>query len=288
MAKDTAFKPKISLRQQNGLMQLEKPVVMAIINLTPDSFFAGSRTHLNHVLERANACLQAGASILDLGGYSTRPHAASVSEAEEMDRLVPAIELLRQNLPNCTISADTFRANVARQAIAAGANWINDVGGGTLDPNMFATVAQLQVPYVLMHMRGTPQTMHQFCNYKNVAHEVYYELMAKVNQLHLLGVNDVIIDPGFGFAKNLEQNHQLLAKLKLFKQAQLPLLVGISRKSMVYKPLGLDSSAVLSVSQALHWQALQAGAHILRVHDAAEAKQLIDLFMFHKQVVENI
>ena len=253
---------------------------MGILNLTPDSFFAGSRVASEHeLLARAEAMLAAGAAVLDLGAYSTRPGAEDISEAEETTRLLPAVEILRREFPQVFLSADTFRAGVAAAAVAAGADLVNDVGGGTLDPAMFAAVGRLRVPYVLMHLRGTPQTMAKLTHYED---DLVLTLLRYFRDglaaLRKVGAVDVVLDPGFGFAKTAAQSHELLRRLPELQALGLPLLAGLSRKRMVYGPLGLGPEAALNGTTALHMVALQGGARLLRVHDVAEAVQAVQLF----------
>ena len=270
-----------SLLSPHGrLLSLGQPQVMGILNLTPDSFFAGSRVASERdLLARAEAMLAAGAAVLDLGAYSTRPGAEDISEAEETQRLLPAVAALRQAFPQAFLSADTFRAGVAAAAVAAGADMVNDVGGGTLDPHMLATVGRLRVPYVLMHLRGTPQTMAKLTHYEDdlvlTLLRYFRDGLAALRQA---GVVDVLLDPGFGFAKTPAQSHELLRRLPELQALGLPVLAGLSRKKMVYGPLGLSPEAALNGTTALHMLALQGGARLLRVHDVAEARQAIQLF----------
>ena len=270
-----------SLLSPHGrLLDLRRPQVMGILNLTPDSFFAGSRVASEHdLLARAEAMLAAGAAVLDLGAYSTRPGAEDIAEAEETARLLPAVEIVRKEFPQAFLSADTFRAGVAAAAVAAGADMVNDVGGGTLDPAMFATVGRLRVPYVLMHLRGTPQTMSKLTHYEDdlvlTLLRYFRDGLAALRQA---GAVDVVLDPGFGFAKTPAQSHELLRRLPELQALGLPLLAGLSRKRMVYGPLGLSPETALNGTTALHMVALQGGARLLRVHDVAEAVQAIQLF----------
>lgn len=254
------------------LLDLSTPKIMAIVNLTPDSFYSESRnTSAGSALNRIENALAQGADIIDLGACSTRPGAEVPSADEEWRRMKDVLTTARRNFPDAIISIDTFRSQVAEQAVDAGADIINDISGGQIDEQMFDTVAKLQVPYVLMHMRGTPATMQQFTNYQNVTSDVIIELSQKLRQLTDLGVHDVIIDPGFGFAKTLEQNYELFAHLSDFKIFELPLLVGISRKSMIYKLFGTTPEKSLNGTTILNTFALQNGASILRVHDVPEA-----------------
>jgi len=228
-------------------------------------------------VRKAEQMLADGADILDIGGYSTRPGAAEVTSQEEQDRILPAIEAILQNFPEAIISVDTFRADVAEASIDAGAHIINDVGGGVLDKAMFETVARLQVPYILMHMRGTPQTMASLTEYNNLVLDVLDEMRVQLAKLQQLGVKDIILDPGFGFAKTVDQNYELLRHLEEFRIFGLPVLVGMSRKSMVYKSLGINQADALTGTIAVNSVALMKGADILRVHDVKEAKQTIVL-----------
>ena len=254
------------------MLDLSTQKIMAIVNLTPDSFYSESRnTSAESALSRIENALTQGADIIDLGACSTRPGAEVPSADEEWRRMKDVLTTARRNFPDAIISIDTFRSQVAEQAVDAGADIINDISGGQIDEQMFDTVAKLQVPYVLMHMRGTPATMQQFTNYQNVTADVIIELSQKLRQLTDLGVHDVIIDPGFGFAKTLEQNYELFAHLSDFKIFELPLLVGISRKSMIYKLFGTTPEKSLNGTTILNTFALQNGASILRVHDVPEA-----------------
>jgi len=267
----------------NGrLLDLSSPVVMGIVNVTPDSFYTGSRFFTEKsILKAVEEILQNGGSIVDVGGYSTRPSAEPVSANEEVDRLSNALEVILKRFPDVILSVDTFRSKVARYVVE---NYhvaiINDIGGGTMDELMFETVADLGVAYVLMHMRGTPQTMQNLVQYENnkVVPEVFSFLQKRLAQLHLLGVKDVIVDPGFGFAKTLEQNYELLKKLSYFKELNVPILAGMSRKSMIYNLLKIQSEDALTGTIAINMLALLGGASILRVHDVKEAVQVIQIF----------
>ena len=268
------------LSPHGRVLSLHRPQVMGILNLTPDSFFAGSRVASEKdLLARAEAMLAAGAAVLDLGAYSTRPGADDISAEEETERLLPAVKLLRQEFPQAFLSADTFRARVAEAAVLAGADMVNDVAGGTLDADMFATVGRLRVPYVLMHMRGTPQTMARLTHYED---DLVLTLLRHFRDglvaLRQAGAVDVVLDPGFGFAKTPAQSHELLRRLPELQALGRPVLAGLSRKKMVYGPLGLSPDSALNGTTALHVVALQGGARLLRVHDVAEAHQTIQLF----------
>jgi dihydropteroate synthase len=268
---------KKTLNCRGRLVDLSRPVVMGILNLTPDSFYAGSRSSTAEAVERAGQMLTEGATFLDLGGYSTRPGATDISPAEEADRLLPALEAVRHAFPNALLSADTFRASVARQAVAAGAALINDVSGGTLDPAMFTTIAALGVPYVLMHLRGTPQTMQSLTTYDDLITDIIDEIGMQRAELRALGVTDIILDPGFGFAKTVDQNFQLLNQLTAFQLFDEPLLVGLSRKSTVWRTLNTTAEHALNGTTVLNTVALRQGASILRVHDVREAIEAITL-----------
>jgi dihydropteroate synthase len=280
MAKDTFFRKKETINAGGKLIDLSTPKVMGIINLTPDSFYAGSRKPLlSDALQQANKMLADGAAFLDIGAYSSRPGAKDITEQEEMDRLLPVVELLSANYPQAILSVDTFRSNVAEHAINAGAQIINDISGGQLDENMFATVARLQVPYILMHMKGNPQNMNKQAKYNDVFNEVLDYFVERCQQLKQLGVHDVIIDPGFGFAKMPDQSYTLMNRLQEFNILQLPILVGISRKRMVYNVTGGTADNALNGTTALNTIALTNGANILRVHDVKEAVEAVKIFM---------
>ncbi len=261
------------------LIDLSSPKVMGILNITPDSFYDGGRHQtVPAALAQAERLLTEGADILDIGAYSSRPGAVDVRASEESGRLLPVIEALVDRFPEATLSIDTFRADVARACIAAGAHIINDISGGTLDQQMFTTVADLQVPYILMHMRGTPNTMQQRTDYSgDVAGEVSLFFGKQVAVLRQLGVRDVILDPGFGFAKTLAQNYELLNRLETLHVHGLPILGAISRKSMIYKKLGIKPEDALNGTTVLHTVLLLKGVHILRVHDVKAAKETIAL-----------
>jgi dihydropteroate synthase len=279
VAKDTFFHKKATLNAGGKLIDLSTPKVMGIINLTPDSFYADSRKQDTQLaLLQAEKMLDDGAAFLDIGAYSSRPGAQDISIQEEIDRLLPVVEAIASAFPDAVLSIDTFRAQVAEVAIKAGAHIINDISGGQLDADMFAAVARLQVPYILMHMKGTPQTMSQLAQYENVFNEVFDYFTAKYHQLKQLGVKDVIIDPGFGFAKKTEHSYMLMNRLQDFNALQLPVLVGISRKNMIYKTLGLTAAEALNGTTALNAIALTKGANILRVHDVKEAVETVKIW----------
>ena len=264
----------------NGrLMDLSRPQVMGIINVTPDSFYAGSRTQTEIALaRRVEQVVAEGASILDIGGYSSRPGAADVSPEEEMARLRRGLEVIRRVHPEAVVSVDTFRASVARQCVEeSGVALINDISGGEMDAEMFPTVAALGVPYILMHMQGTPQTMQQAPHYDHLLRDVFLYFARKVQQLRDLGAKDIILDPGFGFGKTMEDNYALLAHLDEFGIFGLPLLVGVSRKSMITRLLGITPDDALNGTTVINTLCLTKGAHILRVHDVRQAVEAVRL-----------
>ena len=271
----------LTLNLSGQLLSLERAVVMGIINVTPDSFYSTSRIAGEQELRtRIDTLLREGASIADLGAYSSRPGAEEVSAQEEMRRLAPALRVLRDEYPALPVSVDTFRADVARWAVQEyGVAMINDISGGALDPQMYPTIAELQVPYILMHMRGTPQTMGEQTDYQDLILDLIDYFIQRVGQLTELGVHDIVLDPGFGFSKTLEQNYELLARMSdLGTVLPQPLLVGISRKSMIYRLLGQTPEEALNGTSILHAFALERGAKILRVHDVAPAVEAIRLY----------
>jgi dihydropteroate synthase len=267
----------LTLNCKGRLLVSDKPIVMGIINLTPDSFYAGSRIDSGHIIETAGRMLNEGATILDLGGQSTRPGSKRVSAEEEMQRVIPAVEIIHDKFPAAFISIDTFYAPVAREAVGAGASIINDISAGTMDEDMIDTVAELKVPYVLMHMQGEPQTMQADPVYNNVSLEVLDFFSRKKDELLDKGITDIIIDPGFGFGKTINHNFQLLKELEIFSILDAPLLVGLSRKATIYKTLGVTSANALNGTTVLNTVALMKGAMILRVHDVKEAMEAVKL-----------
>lgn len=278
-AKNTLFLQHTTLNCKGKLVSVARPLVMGILNITPDSFYDGGRyKSADEALARASQMIEEGADIIDLGGVSTRPGAGEVSTDQEIDRIVPVLKAILAEHPDTIVSVDTFRSEVARVAIHEGAAIINDISGGTMDPLMFETVASLRVPYILTHLQGTPSNMQHDPQYQNVTHEVIGWLAERVMQLRELGVNDILIDPGFGFGKTVSHNYTMMRELEFFSILQLPLLVGISRKSMIYKPLNIMPEESLTGSVALHYQALAKGASILRVHDIRAARQTIHIF----------
>lgn len=251
---------------------------MGIINITPDSFYDGGKSFSEkNILNQAEKMLSDGATFLDIGGYSTRPNAEEISENEETKRAVSAIELILNKFPQALISIDTFRSEVARTSVDSGAVMVNDVSGGTLDNNMFNIIAALKVPYILMHMRGTPKTMSKLTDYKDVTFDVLKDLSEKIASARSAGINDIIVDPGFGFAKTREQNFVLMNNLELFQNLDVPVLVGISRKSFIQKTLGVDATQALNGTTSLNTIALLKGASFLRVHDVKEAVECVKL-----------
>jgi dihydropteroate synthase len=275
---NTAFSTNKTLNINGRLLDLSKPRVMGILNITPDSFYDGGQfSSEKEILAQTEKMLTHGATFIDVGGYSTRPGAPEISEAEEIARVVNAIKILIKNFNGINITVDTFRSEVAKAAVAEGASMINDVSGGALDPKMFEQVAALNVPYILMHMRGNPQTMMQQTTYNNLLTDVTDYFHHKLYELNQLGVKDLVIDPGFGFAKNIDQNFRLLNHLEYFKILDRPMLVGISRKSMIWKTLNISADEALNGTTALNTLAILKGASILRVHDVKEAMEVIKL-----------
>lgn len=261
------------------LIDLSSPTVMGIINVTPDSFYDGGKTtNIDSILSQASGMLMDGAHFLDIGGYSSKPGATNITEAEELARVIPAIEAIINKFPEANISVDTFRSKVARKAIEAGAALINDISAGLLDAEMLQTVAHLQVPIIMMHMKGTPQTMKELSEYKNITKEVLFYFSERVAAARALGINDIIVDPGFGFAKTATQSFELLNNLELLQNLGLPVLAGVSRKSMIYKTLNISVKEALNGTTALNMVALEKGASMLRVHDVKEAVQCITLY----------
>lgn len=273
------MKTPLYINVNGQLMDLSEPQVMGILNVTPDSFYAGSRDATERdTLARLRQIADEGASIIDIGAYSSRPDADDVSMEEEMKRLRLGLELIQKHRPEAIVSVDTFRADVARMCVEEyGVAIINDISAGQMDADMFTTVARLGVPYIIMHMQGTPQTMQVNPHYDNLLKEVFQYFSEKVQRLRDLGVKDIIIDPGFGFGKTLEHNYGLMNHLEEFHLFELPLLVGVSRKSMIYKLLGTSPEEALNGTTALHAIALQKGAHILRVHDVKAAAETVSI-----------
>lgn len=262
------------------LMTIDRPQVMGILNVTPDSFYSGSRCGVDEAVIRGRVrqMLDEGADMIDIGGYSSRPGADDISPEEELERLRTGLKIIAEEAPDMIVSVDTFRADVARRCVEeCGAHIINDISGGDLDSDMFATVASLHVPYILMHMRGTPATMTRLTDYECVTADVIKDLQAKACKLRLLGVNDIIIDPGFGFSKTVEQNYELMRNLNEFINMNFPILVGISRKSMIYRLLGTSAEEALNGTTVLNTMAALQGSHILRVHDVKAAVETVKI-----------
>jgi dihydropteroate synthase len=268
-----------TLNCHGRLFALDHPQVMGILNVTPDSFYAASRQQTDdEIASRCRQIIDEGGTMIDIGAYSSRPGADDVSPEEEMARLRRGLTILRREVPEAVVSVDTFRADVAQMCVEEfGVDIINDISGGMMDKRMFHTVARLGVPYILMHMQGTPATMQAAPHYDNLLQEVFLYLSRRVKSLHDMGVNDIIIDPGFGFGKTMEHNFELMAHLEDFAELQLPLLVGISRKSMIYRTLGGSAADALNGTTVLNTLALMKGAHILRVHDVMEAVEAVAL-----------
>lgn len=280
------LRPSQTINCRGQLIDISTPAVMGIINITPDSFFSGSRFNSEAaILERVGQIVDEGGSMVDVGAYSSRPGAENVSADIELARLLPALKVIRDRYPNLIVSVDTFRAEVAERVVTEGfADIINDISGGKMDGAMFDTVARLKVPYILMHMQGTPDTMQLNPTYRDVVADVSLWLSERVDKLRSMGVNDIIIDPGFGFGKTVEHNYSMLNRLDEFRLFQLPLLVGLSRKSMIYKVLDGDPEGSLNGTTALNTVALLKGANILRVHDVKEAVECVKLVSELKSV----
>jgi len=266
------------------LIDLSTPRIMGILNVTPDSFYDGGKFRSDTtMLKQVEKMLSEGATFIDIGAYSSRPNADHISEDEELSRSIPVIELLIKEFPDILLSVDTFRSRIASEGIRAGASLINDISGGDIDQDMFETIGRLQVPYILMHMVGTPQNMQQHVNYDDLVKDMIHYFSKKIFKLRQLGVNDLIIDPGFGFSKTLDQNYELLQKMELFSTLRLPILAGLSRKSMLYKLLETNASNALNATTVANSIALSKGAGILRVHDVKEARETIMIFEKMKQ-----
>lgn len=279
------IKPTYSLNCKGKLLHLDTPKVMGILNTTPDSFFDGGLYNVvDNALQQAEKMLNDGADILDIGGYSSRPGAKEVTLGEELERTVPIIKEINKHFPNVILSIDTFRAKVAKECIGAGAAIVNDISAGDDDADMIPFIAKVNVPYIVMHKQGTPQTMQQNPNYSDVVKEVLNYLAHKVTELRDLGVHDIIIDPGFGFGKTVTHNYSLLKQLDTFTIMDVPILAGLSRKSLINKVLGIKSAEALNGTTVLNTIALQNGATILRVHDVKEAKEAIQLVELYKSV----
>lgn len=268
----------MTINCKGQLIDLTIPKIMGILNLTPDSFYDGGvYKNESDILKQVDKMLNEGATFIDIGAYSSRPKAIHIDETEELQRLLPIIKLLTNAFPDILISIDTFRSEVAEQSINAGACMINDISAGKMDENMMATVAELKVPYIMMHMKGTPQNMQQNISYEHLIKDLLYYFSERIAVAKSLGIVDVIVDPGFGFSKTTAQNYELLKRLEVFKMLEKPLLVGFSRKSMIYKPLHTSAAEALNGTTVLNTLALHKNASILRVHDVKEAKECIEL-----------
>jgi len=269
----------LSINCNGKLVDLNTPKVMGVLNITPDSFYDGGRyKDAKSILNQTEKLISEGATFLDIGAYSSRPGADFISENEELKRIVPVVELIQKNNPDVLISIDSFRAKVIRECVSAGAVISNDISAGKLDPDMIKTVGELGVPYIMMHMRGTPQTMKNHTTYQHLINEIYAYFSKQIELARQHNITDIIIDPGFGFAKTLAQNYELLNQMEFFKNLNCPLLTGVSRKSMIYKVLGCTAEEALNGTTALNMVALMNGACILRVHDVKEAVECIKLF----------
>jgi len=269
----------LSINCNGKLVDLNTPKVMGVLNITPDSFYDGGRyKDAKSILNQTEKRISEGATFLDIGAYSSRPGADFISENEELKRIVPVVELIQKKNPDVLISIDSFRAKVIRECVSAGAVISNDISAGKLDPDMIKTVGELGVPYIMMHMRGTPQTMKNHTTYQHLINEIYAYFSKQIELARQHNITDIIIDPGFGFAKTLAQNYELLNQMEFFKNLNCPILTGVSRKSMIYKVLGCTAEEALNGTTALNMVALMNGACILRVHDVKEAVECIKLF----------
>ena len=269
----------MAINCKGQLIDLSSPKVMGILNVTPDSFYDGGENDNEQIiLDKVQKMINDGATFIDIGAYSSKPNAEFVTEEEELDRILPIVKLLVKIFPTIIISIDTFRSKVAKASIEAGASIINDISAGELDESMMQTAAALKVPYIMMHMRGTPKTMQSLTDYQDIIKEMLFYFSEKVSKARSLGISDLIIDPGFGFAKTLEQNFEVMDRLELFQMLDLPLLSGVSRKSMIYKTLGNNPSEALNGTTVLNTISLMKGASILRVHDVKEAVEAVKLF----------
>ena len=266
----------ISLREK--LMDFSVPKIMGILNITPDSFYDGGRYNSKDKIQKQiEKMIISGADIIDVGGYSSRPGAKDISIEDELNRVIPAIEIIKQKFPKTIISIDTFRSRVASEAIISGADIVNDISGGNLDSKMFETVSKHKVPYILMHMRGNPENMMSKTNYENLTKDICKYFSQRIDKAKSCGINDIIIDPGFGFSKTTQQNYELLNNLEFFKEFQIPIIIGVSRKSMIYKTLNTTPEKALNGSSVLHTIGLMKGANILRTHDVKEAVECVKI-----------
>ena len=286
MSKDNSFSAKKTLVVNGRLYDLDSTLVMGILNITPDSFYDGGKyLEEDAVLKRVEEMVGEGVDIIDTGAFSSRPGAKPVPEEEEWSRLKKGLRLIRENFPDVPVSVDTFRSAIAARAVDEyGVGMVNDISGGDMDPDMFETVGRLHVPYVMMHMQGTPLNMQENPHYKHVVKDILYIFSKKIERLKELGVNDIILDPGFGFGKTLEHNYQVLKGLKVFRETGLPLLIGVSRKSMIWKLLKTTPEQALTGTVVLHTLALLEGVDILRVHDVREAREVIEIVNYWKKI----
>lgn len=274
----------MTINCKGKLVDLSSPKIMGILNLTPDSFYDGGRYKTDRqALDQTGKMLTEGAFFIDVGGQSTRPTSTFLTAEEEKRRVIPLIDMILKEFPDTLLSVDTFYSEIAKAAVEHGAALINDISAGNLDIEMMSTVAELQVPYIMMHMRGTPQTMQSNTNYTNLLQEILFYFSKKIKQARDMGINDLLVDPGFGFSKTARQNFELLKKLKLFKSLELPILMGVSRKSTIYKTLNISPKEALNGTTALHMLCLLNGANILRVHDVKEARECLDLFLAYER-----
>ncbi len=286
MAKDNYFNTKLTINCLGKVINLSSPVVMGIINLSPDSFFDGGKYKSNwDVIKQAEKLLYEGATFIDLGAVSTRPGAKIISPGEEQKRLLPALEAILKYFPSALISVDTYNSSTASTAIEYGAHMINDISAGNFDPNMFKTIANLNVPYIIMHIKGTPETMQKNPVYDGLLEEVITYFSEKIEKLHQHGVIDIIIDPGFGFGKNLDHNYELLSKLEYLKILELPIMAGVSRKSMINKVLDIKPDEALNGTTVINTIALTKGVDILRVHDVKQAMEAISLVKRYREIL---
>ena len=268
----------MTINCNGNLIDLSSPKVMGILNVTPNSFYDGGKHNdEKSILSQVEKMLDEGATFIDIGGYSSKPNAEFVSEKEELQRLIPIIQKIIYEFPNVILSVDTFRSKIAKEAIENGAAIVNDISAGNIDDTMFQTIAELQVPYIMMHMKGTPQTMQTLTHYDNIIKEMMFYFSEKVAKARSLGINDILLDPGFGFAKTIQQNFEILSNLELFQLMDIPILVGLSRKSMIYKTLDVNAEMALNGTTTLHTVSLLKGAKIVRVHDVKEAVECIKL-----------
>lgn len=268
----------MTINCNGNLIDLSSPKVMGILNVTPNSFYDGGKHNdEKSILSQVEKMLDEGATFIDIGGYSSKPNAEFVSEKEELQRLIPIIQKIIYEFPNVILSVDTFRSKIAKEAIENGAAIVNDISAGNIDDTMFQTIAELQVPYIMMHMKGTPQTMQTLTHYDNIIKEMMFYFSEKVAKARSLGINDILLDPGFGFAKTIQQNFEILSNLELFQLMDIPILVGLSRKSMIYKILDINAEMALNGTTTLHTVSLLKGAKIVRVHDVKEAVECIKL-----------